>query len=289
MLKGMARNTVYYAMLLIMAFLFAFPVLYMLTNSFMSSAEVSRTYDVISGGVSDKAGQPVTIGFTLIPDRVTLMQYYNVLLRKPKYLLMFWNSIIVTVPVVAGQTLVASLAAFAFAKLRFPFRDKIFFLYIIIMMMPFQVTLVPNYIMLSRLDLLGNYWAIILPGIFSAFGVFLMRQFMMLIPDEYCEAAKIDGAGFFRTFCGIILPQCKGAIASVAVLIFVDNWNMVEQPLIFLRDENMHPLSIFLARINSGDIGIAFACGFLYMLPAILIFLYGENYLIEGIQLSGLK
>ncbi len=287
--RGMVKNIIYHAMLFILAFVFTFPVLFMLTNSFMSSGEVSSTYGVISGGVSEKAFQPDTIGFKLIPDRFTLMQYYNALLRKPKYLLMFWNSIIVTVPVVVGQTLVASLAAFSFAKLRFPFRDKIFFLYIIIMMMPFQVTLVPNYFMLSKLDLLGTYWAIILPGIFSAFGVFLMRQFMMLIPDEYCEAAKIDGAGFFRTFCGIILPQCKGAVASVAVLIFVDNWNMVEQPLIFLGDENMHPLSIFLARINTGDIGIAFACGFLYMLPAILIYLYGEDHLIEGIQLSGLK
>jgi multiple sugar transport system permease protein len=157
------------------------------------------------------------------------------------------------------------------------------------MMMPFQVTLVPNYIILKKLNLLGTYWSIILPGIFTTFGVFLLRQFMMYIPDEYCEAAKIDGAGYLRTFYCIILPQCKGALVSLAILVFVDNWNMVEQPLIFLKDEGMYPLSIFLSMINSDDIGIAFACGFLYMLPTLLIFLYGENHFVEGIQLSGIK
>jgi multiple sugar transport system permease protein len=289
MLKESKRNVAYYTILIILAFLLTFPVLYMLANSFMSSPEVSRTYDAIANGVVEKAGQPVTIGFKLIPDRVTFMQYYCVLFRKPKYLLMFWNSVIVTVPIVVGQIFIATLAAYAFGKLKFPFRDKIFFLYVIVMMMPFQVTLVPNYIILNKLDLLGSYWAIILPGIFTTFGVFLMRQFMMFIPDEYCEAAKIDGAGFLRTFYRIILPQCKGALASLAMLVFVDNWNMVEQPLIFLKDENLHPLSIFLARIYVSELGIAFACGFLYMFPALLIFLYGENYFIEGIQLSGLK
>jgi len=112
---------------------------------------------------------------------------------------------------------------------------------------------------------------------------------MMYIPNEYCEAAKIDGAGYPRVFAQIVLPQCKGALTSLAILVFVDNWNMVEQPLIFLKDETMHPLSIFLGKINSSDIGLAFACGFIYMMPALMIFLYGEDYFVEGIQLSGIK
>ncbi len=265
-----------------------FPVVYMLSNSFMSSPEVIQNYSAVSETVAEEGKAP-KITFSLIPDTVSFMQYYNVLLRKPKFLFMFWNSVIVTLPILLGQIVVSAMAAYAFSKLKFPFSNKIFFLYIIVMMMPFQVTLVPNYIILDRINLLGSYWSIILPGVFSTFGVFLLRQFMINIPDDYCEAAKIDGAGYWRSFSAILLPQCKGAIASLAILVFIDNWNMVEQPLIFLKDETMHPLSIFLSRINSQDIGIAFACGILYMIPTLLIFLYGENYFIEGIELSGIK
>jgi multiple sugar transport system permease protein len=262
----------------------------MLTNSFMSSREAVSTYSVIAGsGDIINNAKIESIGFKLIPDQINFLQYYDVLLRKPKFLIMFWNSVIVTIPILLGQIMVSALAAFAFSKLRFPFRNTIFFIYIIVMMMPFQVTLVPNYIMLKKLDLLGTYWAVILPGVFTTFGVFLLRQFMMLVPDEYCEAGRIDGAGHFVMFMKIILPQCKGVLASLAILVFVDNWNMVEQPLIFLKDETMYPLSIFLFRINAGDIGLAFACGVLYMLPALVTFLYGENYFVEGIQLSGIK
>ena len=283
------KSIIKYMVLICIAAALLFPVIYMVTNSFMSNSEVLRNYSVISSGGTDSAvsdgGIKETehsyINFTLIPDTVSFMQYYNVLLRKPKFLLMFWNSVFLTVPIVVGQIIVATLAAYAFSKLKFPFSDKIFFIYIIVMMMPFQVTLVPNYIVLKNLNLMGSYWSIILPGTFATFGVFLLRQFMIYIPDEYCEAAKIDGAGYLKSFFRIILPQCKGALASLAILVFIDNWNMVEQPLIFLENETMHPLSIFLSRINEQEIGIAFACGMLYMIPTLLVFLYGENYFIE--------
>ena len=288
------KSIIKYLVLICIAAALLFPVIYMVTNSFMSNSEVLRNYSVISSGgtdsaVSDEVVEHSYINFTLIPDTVSFMQYYNVLLRKPKFLLMFWNSVFLTVPIVVGQIIVATLAAYAFSKLKFPFSDKIFFIYIIVMMMPFQVTLVPNYIVLKNLNLMGSYWSIILPGTFATFGVFLLRQFMIYIPDEYCEAAKIDGAGYLKSFFRIILPQCKGALASLAILVFIDNWNMVEQPLIFLDNETMHPLSIFLSRINEQEIGIAFACGMLYMIPTLLVFLYGENYFIEGIEMSGVK
>jgi multiple sugar transport system permease protein len=289
------KSIIKYMVLICIAAALLFPVIYMVTNSFMSNSEVLRNYSVISGGgtdstvISDEVFEHSYINFTLIPDTVSFMQYYNVLLRKPKFLLMFWNSVFLTVPIVVGQIIVATLAAYAFSKLKFPFSDKIFFIYIIVMMMPFQVTLVPNYVVLKNLNLMGSYWSIILPGTFATFGVFLLRQFMVFIPDEYCEAAKIDGAGYLKSFFRIILPQCKGALASLAILVFIDNWNMVEQPLIFLDNETMHPLSIFLSRINEQEIGIAFACGMLYMIPTLLVFLYGENYFIEGIEMSGVK
>lgn len=287
--KKNVGSWVRYAILVAVSVLLLFPLVYMVANSFTSAREAASAYSIISsGGTMDGKG-PQFIGFKLIPEQFSLIQYYEALLRRPKFLVMFWNSVIMTVPIVLGQLLVASLAAFAFSKLRFPFRDQLFFVYIIVMLMPFQVTLVPNFIIEKSLNLLGTYASVILPGVFSTFGVFLLRQFMMYIPQEYCEAANIDGAGYFRLFTKIVLPNCKSALASMAILVFVDNWNMVEQPLVFLSDENMRPLSIFLNKINESEIGIAFACGIIYMIPALLIFLYGENYFIEGIQLSGIK
>ena len=266
-----------------------FPLVYMLCNSFMESKEVLGAYNALSGAHDYKTTMVESINLRFVPDNVSLIQYYQALFRKPTFLIMFWNSVFMTVPIVIGQIVVSVLGAYAFAKLKFPLRDQIFFIYIIVMMMPFQVTLVPQYIIMKKLSLMGSYLAVILPGVFTTFGVFLLRQFMIRIPDEYGEAAKIDGAGHFKTFANIILPQCKGAVSSLAILVFVDNWNMVEQPLIFLDNEKMHPLSIFLSKINTSEMGIAFACGVLYLLPTLFVFLYGESYLVEGIQRSGIR
>lgn len=278
-----------YLMLTILAVVLLFPIIFMLANSFMAEEEVLSTYG--SSSTASPGGQE-KISFKkirLIPEQVTMMQYYHALLREPTFLVMFWNSVILSVPIMLGQIFISALGGYAFAKFKFPLRDQLFFLFIIVMLMPYQVTLVPNYIIMKRMDLIGSYFSIILPGVFSTFGVFLMRQFIRTIPDDYSESAQIDGAGHFKIFTSIIAPQCKGGIASLAILSFIDNWNMVEQPLIFLKDRFKYPMSIFLSDINMGDLGIAFACGVLYMLPTVLVFLYGEDYLIKGIQLSGIK
>ena len=224
------------------------------------------------------------LGFRLIPEKVSLIGYYETLLRTPGYLTMFWNSILLTIPIVAGQIAVSSLGGYAFGKLRFPFRNAFFFLFVIIMMMPIQVMIVPTYIITRMMGVLGTYPAVILPGIFSAFGVFLMRQFTKIIPDECLEAARLDGAGHWSVFTRIVLPQLKSGLASLAILGFIDNWNMVEQPLILLSNENQFPLSVFLSRINIEQINIAFVSGVLFMVPVILLYLLGENYLLEGIR-----
>ncbi len=283
------KKTIIYALALCGVLICVFPLIYMLANSFMKPDEITGNYGMLNFIASADSTRKDYASMALIPQKVTAIQYYHLLLRKPKFLIMFWNSVIMTTPIVAGQIVFSTLAAFGFSKLKFRFRDQIFFVYIIVMMMPFQVTLVPNYLVLNKLNIMGNYLAVILPGIFSTFGVFLMRQFMRSLPDEYIEAAKIDGAGYPGIFAKIVVPQCKSGIASLAILVFIDYWNMVEQPLIFLKNENMHPLSIFLSKINEGNLDVAFACGVLYMLPAVLLFLYCENYFIEGIQLSGIK
>jgi len=274
-----------YGILVMAAIVLLFPILFMVTNSFMSGEEVVMTYQQQT---ADTAASKYT-GFKLIPQMVSIIQYYNAVLRKPNFLVMFWNSVILTVPIVLIQIVVSVFGAYAFAKLKFPFREQLFFVFIVVMLMPLQVTLVPNYIVLKTLGIIGSFFAVILPGGFSAFGIVLLRQYIRGIPEEYCEAAKIDGAGYFNTFSRVILPQCKGIIASLAILSFIDNWNMVEQPLIFLSDSTKYPLSIYLYNINQSEIGLAFASGVLYMIPVMLIYLYGENYLVEGIQLSGIK
>ena len=276
----------------LMALLFLLPLAITVTNSFMNETDIETNYGMVSSEPSDSGSlqdERQYANLKFIPDMVTVEQYYTALVKKLQFLIMFWNSVKLVLPIIAGQIAVASMAAYAFAKIDFTGRDKLFFLYIIVMLMPFQVTLVPNYIISDRLGLIGSDLSIIFPGVFGTFGVFLLRQFMLYIPDEYCEAARVDGTGYWGIFTGIILPMSKTGIAALAILVFIDNWNMVEQPLIFLKDTIQQPLSVYMSMINEGERGIAFAASTIYMAPMLLVFLYGENHLVEGIQLSGLK
>lgn len=280
------------AVLSVMALLFIFPLVLTVSNSFMSEQEISRNYDMVaSKSLSTYNDDTISkyADMKLIPKVAVINQYYNVLVKKSQFLFMFWNSAIMVVPIVIGQAMVSTLAAYAFAKLKFKWRDQLFFLYIMVMLMPFQVTLVPNYLIADKLGLINSFLSIILPGVFSTFGVFILKQYMEQIPDSYIEAAKVDGASQFDIFFRIILPMSKTGIAAMAMLAFIDNWNMVEQPLIFLQDAAKQPLSIYLSNIIDGERGLAFAASVIYMMPMLLTFLYGENYLVEGIQLSGIK
>ena len=228
-----------------------------------------------------------TIELKFIPDKVSFTQYFTVLLKSPDYLLKFWNSVILTAPIVFAQLMVASIAAYGFTRWRGKVRDSLFFFYVILMLMPYQVTLVPNYLVSDWLHLLNTRWAIFLPGAFAPFSVFLLTKFMRRIPMAVIESAKIDGANEWHIFWNICLPQCRSALYSIAILVFIDNWNMVEQPLILLNDVEKQPLSMFLSSINAGEIGIAFAAAVIYMIPGLLLFLHGEAYLVEGIAHSG--
>ncbi|GKU79026.1 carbohydrate ABC transporter permease [Paenibacillus sp. L3-i20] len=271
-----------FSVLLILALIMLFPLVLTVSNSFMTEAETRFNYSMKETDVG-------YVNLKWIPDRVSLEQYKALLFERMQFLIMFWNSLLLVVPIVAGQVVVAAMASFGLSQFRFRGRETLFFLYIITMLMPFQVTLVPNYLAMDWLGLLDSRAAIILPGIFSAFGVFLLRQFMIGIPSTYVEAAKIDGAGYVTIFVQIIIPMSRPGIAALVILAFVDYWNMVEQPLIFLHDAFKQPLSIYLSRINEGELGLAFAAAVLYMLPMVFVFLYAENDLIEGIQLSGVK
>lgn len=271
------------------AILFLMPIVLTITNSFMAASEISANYGSIFA--TDANGGKVYIServnLKFIPDMVSFSQYNTVLFKSPEYLFKFWNSVILVGPIVVFQLIVASLASYGFARYRGRIREIIFFAYIILMLMPYQVTLVPNYLVSDWLNLLDTNWAIWLPGIFSPFAVFLLTKFMRRIPESVLEAAQIDGAGEWQIYRKICLPLCKGAICSAAILVFIDYWNMVEQPLILMSDPEQHPLSVFLSKINAGEIGLAFAVATIYMVPSLLIFLYGEEYLVDGITYQG--
>ena len=271
------------------AILFLLPIVLTISNSFMASSEISSNYGTVFA-TTDSGGKVYIaekVNLKFIPDMVSFSQYITVLFKSPEYLLKFWNSVILVGPIVVFQLVVASLASYGFARYRGRVREIIFFGYIILMLMPYQVTLVPNYLVSNWLNILDTNWAIWLPGIFSPFAVFLLTKFMRRIPVSVVEAAQIDGAGEWQIYRKICLPLCKGAICSAAILVFIDYWNMVEQPIILLSDAETHPLSVFLSKINEGEVGLAFAVATIYMVPSLLIFLYGEEYLVDGITYQG--
>ncbi len=272
----------------VFAFLFLMPTVLTITNSFMTQSEITANYGQVFQNATDgKSYIKDKINLKFIPDKVSFTQYFTVLLKSPDFLYKFWNSVILVAPIVLAQLAVASVAAYGFTRWRGKIRDTIFFAYVILMLMPYQVTLVPNYLVSDYLGLLNTRWAIILPGAFAPFSVFLLTKSMRRIPVSLIESAKLDGAGEWQIFWRICLPQCRAALYSIAILVFIDYWNMVEQPLILLPDASQQPLSVYLSQINAGEIGIAFAAAVIYMVPGLLMFLHGEAYLVEGITYAG--
>ena len=287
--KKVVRCVVLTTIATIFAVLFLLPTVLTITNSFMSQSEIAANYGKIFA-TTDTGGKVFvseTVNLKFIPDMVTFSQYITVLLKSPEYLFKFWNSVIYTVVIVVFQLVVAMLASYAFMRFKGRLKEILFFVYIIVTLMPYQVTLVPTFLVADWLGLIDTRWAIWLPGIFSPFAVYLLTKYMKRIPSSIIEAARVDGAGEWQIFTKICLPLCKGALYSVAILVFIDFWNMVEQPLILLTNADLHPLSIFLSKINAGEIGLAFAVATVYMIPSLLVFLYGEDYLVEGITYQG--
>lgn len=274
----------------IFAFLFLMPIVLTITNSFMAKTEISANYGAVFSSAASGENKSVVfrqVNLKFIPDMVSFSQYITVLFKSPDYLMKFWNSVILVVPIVFLQILVSVWAAYGLSRFRKKWKEVVFFIYLILMLMPYQVILVPNYIVADKLHILNTNFAIWLPGIFSPFAVYILTKYIRRIPSGIIEAAKIDGCSEFAVFWRIAFPLSKGSMASVAILILFDYWNMVEQPVILLSDENKHPLSVFLSKINSGEVGLAFAVASIYMFLPMFVFLYGEDYLIEGISYQG--
>ncbi len=269
---------------------FLMPTVLTISNSFMTQSEISANYGKVFANVSGSGGKAYiadTVNLKFIPDKVSFNQYISVLIRSPDYLLKFWNSVILVVPIVLLQLAVASITAYGFTRWRGKVRSFLFFFYVILMLMPTQVTLVPNYLVSDWVGILNTRWAVILPGAFAPFSVFLLTKSMRRIPASLIEAAKLDGSSEWQIFKDICLPQCRSALYSIAILVFIDYWNMVEQPIILLPNADLQPLSVYLSTINTSEVGLAFAIATIYMVPSLLLFLHGEDYLVEGIAHQG--
>ena len=277
-------NPIILIMLIIVAIIMLFPIIFIVCGAFFSADELGAFFDVL-GHYEERE----FFYIPMIPKVISFKQLYNILIEQMKFLKMLLNSFIYTGAIIFGNLIVAPAAAFALAKLKFRFSKPLLFIYILIMMMPFQVLVVPTYMALKFFNLLDTRWAIILPGIFMPFTVFLLRQYMVNLPDEILEAATVDGASIYRIFFRIILPLCKPALIAMSIFAFAYCWNLVEQPVFLLEDPALYPLSLFLIDMISSAKDVMFAGSFIYLLPAVLLFASFSDYLIMGVQISEIK
>ena len=216
----------------------------------------------------------------------SLEAVYKVFLATPEYLLVFWRTIALCALMVGGQVVLSVLAGLGFAKYDFPGKKLWFFLLLVVMVLPLQMTLVPNFRILGTLNLLDTQWALVLPALFAPLGTFLMTQNFRAVPDEILEAAQLDGASTFTILWRILVPCGKNSLACVIVLTFLEAWNMVEQPMAYLKKPTQYPLSVSLATTGARDPAVQLACCLLALLPPLLLFLGLHKELVQGIALQ---
>ncbi|MEI8195280.1 MAG: carbohydrate ABC transporter permease [Phycisphaerae bacterium] len=201
----------------------------------------------------------------------------------------FLNSLFIALFFTAGSVLTSALAAYAFARLRFPGRDRIFLAYLMTMMVPWSVVMIPNFIMLKSFGWLDSYYALTVPALCSAYGTFMLRQFFLGIPKEYEDAAKIDGCGYVRIFWHVILPLSRPALVTLALFTFLGLWNDLMGPLIFISSEEKMTLPLGLERFKgmyTTDWGPLMAGTLLMLVPMLILFGMGQKYFTKGIKLA---
>ncbi len=274
-----------FVLLLLLCGVILIPIVFTFLYSFFSQGEIKAYLDQRGVYEADK-----WMDVLYSPAMFSIRQYYKIFIEEPSYLKLFCNSMLYTGGILLGQALVVPLTAYALSRFTFHGRDFLFFCILVLMILPFQVTMAPSVIMLRWLGLMDTVWAVILPMCFSPFYIFLLRQFMVGIPNELLEAGMVDGVGPVRGFIHVILPVCKPIIGAAAALSFADCWNMVEQPLIYLaNNQELQPLSVMFNQISTERQEVAFAGSALYILPTLLIYLYFQEDIVAGIQLSELK
>ncbi len=262
-----------YLLLIIGAVITLIPFLWMVFTSFKPEGEV------------------FLIPPRLLPQEPTLDAYQN-LFAKVNFGRTFFNSAIVTTSLTFMNVFVCSLAGYAFAKLKFRGREKIFYLFIATMMIPGQVTMIPSFMVLKSLGLLNNYLGLILPASAAIFGIFLVKQFMHGIPDDLIDAARIDGCNEFRIYWSVVLPLLKPVLATIAIFTFMGAWNDFLWPLIVMTSDKMYTLPVALSMLNgqhSTEWALLMAGAVIVTIPVLGVFLVLQKYFIQGIASTGVK
>lgn len=268
---------------LFVAALICAPLLMIPGGSLMDGAEMRQILSPILG---EGTGFAV---WHLIPLYPTIGHFYRLLIESPAFYQLFWNTVGMTAAILLGQLVVGLPSAWAFAVFRFRGRDFLFGLYVVLMLLPFQVMLLPQYIVLQKLHLYNHPAAVILPAVFSTFPVFIMYRGFTQIESEIMEAARLDGAGEMQIFLHVGLPLGRTGIQAAMVLSFLEYWNLVEQPMAFLEEQAKWPLSLYLPQIAVDQAGFAFAVSVVVLIPALFVFALGQDALEEGIAYIGVK
>ena len=272
-------------LLLVLALVILLPVIVTALYSFFSPEEIRAFMDT-RGSFSDTAWMDARLS----PRMFSLSQYWKILIVDTSVLRMFAMSVFYTVMILLGQAVFVPMLAYALSRFRFKGRNVIFMAILLLMLLPYQVTMVPNVLTLRRMGLMNTVWAVILPMWFAPFYVFLLRQFMASLPGELFEAAQVDGAGTIRCYFHIALPVCRPAIGAALALSFADCWNLVEQPMTYLSQRtDLQPLSVMFNQLVSESSGVEFAGAVIYILPALFVYLYFLEDILSGIQLTELK
>ncbi len=269
--------------LLAPALLVALPMLILLSGSLMDAWELKGYLTTVFTDGND------FIRWKFLPDFPSFANYKKLLFETPQFFVLFWNSMKLVLCILAGQLLMAVPAAWGFAVYQVKGSRILFALYVVLMLLPFQVTMLSSYLVLRNLALLNSHLAIILPAVFSTFPVFLSYGGFRGIPPQILEAARIDGAGEITIFLKLGIPLGKSGLLSAMVLGFLEYWNLMEQPMAFLEDKALWPLSMYLPEITWGQAGFAFCASVITLVPAVFVFVLGQDYLEQGIIYSGLK
>lgn len=267
------RKTLLYAVVVVVALSMVVPFLWMLSASVKSEAEI------------------FSFPIKWIPSHFFWSNYSKVWTELP-FFTYYLNTIKIAVFTTLLQIITCSTAAYAFAKVRFPERDKLFFLYVATMMVPYQVMMIPQFVLIKKIGLMDSHWALILLGAFSPFGVFLFRQFFMSIPEELSEAARIDGLSEFGIYSRIILPLIRPAIASLTIFTFMHSWNDFLGPLIYLNSDTLFTLQLGMQHFqteHATEYGPLMAAAVCAIIPTIVIYFLAQDHFVEGISAGAVK
>lgn len=278
MAKNRPGEKILYLVLALFSLIVLLPLLFTVLHSFMPPEQVARAYTGLGTSTSH-------IDLQLVPKPVSVRQYIQIFFgQELEWYFYFNNTILLTVPILLVTILVSTMSGYGLAKFRFSGRRGILTVYIVTLLLPVQVTLVPYFIFFDRLNIMEGRFPLIAFCALSPFGAFLIYQFIKSVPDDAIEAARIEGASEWRIFLKIVLPQASPGISALTILTLIDCFSMIEQPFMLLRERAWYPMSIMLKYLSAQQMSTAFVMAIVFVIPIFLAYLLLQDYLIEGIS-----